>query len=796
MLKNNLKIAWRNLKTNRLFSVINIVGLSIGLAITIVLFLFISFEKSYDAYHENKNDIYRVLVNTDDKLFANQVWCTSPAALTPALKSEAPDVKYATRMLKHNFGETAFVSVNNNNFLEKGLFWCDQDLFNIFNVEFVKGKANTAIVRPNTVVLSESTAQKYFGNGDPIGKIVKVDNDQELEVTGVYKDFPSNSTLDCNAIGSFSSTYFFKNPSWGNSSFETYLQLNENASIVSAEQQIQQVLDKNVDKEGQWFHFSLQPLEKIHLYSANYFNSYTSRIGDIKEIRNLSFLAILILLIACVNFMNLMTAKSQKRTKDVGINKTLGASTNSLVLRFYSETGLITFISLVLGVVLAIVIIPLFNAVVGQELDISLLLSSKFILGLFIIWLLTTILAGSYPAFYLSGFSPRSILNPSFKRGNNTVTIRKGLVVLQFAASVILIIGVLVIYQQLQFMQHKNLGYTPENVIAIATGGVKTTNASNTLVTELSALGSVSKVSRAQGFPGLEVSTRSLFKNENDENGINIQTNRSDGTITDVLQLKFLAGNGLPLIKQKTDTIVEVVLNKKAIDYLGYTPEEAIGKKIEMQLGANAFIIGVVDDFNFESLHRPIGAYAFHNHASEPKSYVLVRFQSSDMSSAMNQMQSVFEKIEPDAAFEYAFLDKSIEKLYEQDRKTAKISIVFCVLAIFVACLGLFGLAAFMAEQRKKEIGVRKVLGASVLGITRMLSIDFVKLVIISLLIAFPLAFWLMENWLEAFAYRITIHWFVFVIAGIIALGIALFTVSFQAIKASVANPVKSLRTE
>ena len=796
MLTNHIELAWRNLKTNPMFSVINILGLSLGLAITILLFLFITYERSFDTNYANSDDIYRTLVKTNES-YDNEVYCTSPAALAPALKADIPDVKYAARMLKHGFGETAFIKVEETNFLEKELYWCDPELLTIFSFPFLKGNSKTALNRPNTVTLSQSTAKKYFGNTDPIGKTITVDNDKELEVTGVFEDFPGNSTLHCNAIASFSSSWAAKNPTWGNSSFETYIQLNENASAAATELQMQVVLDKNVDKEGQWFSLALQPLEKVHLYSADYANSYSNRIGNIDEIQNLSFLALLILVIACVNYMNLMTARSQKRAKDVGINKTLGATSKNMIIRFYAETGLITFMALVIGVLLAVAAVPVFNLITEQQLNVSLLLSVELFVGLAIFWVITTLFAGSYPAFYLSSSSAKAILNPEFKSSKGIINIRKGLVVLQFAASVILIVGVIVIYQQLQFMQSQKLGYEPENTVAISTMGIREKGKATTLVRELKSLTNVSETALAQGFPGVIVSGRMLFKSSTDENGMQISTNRADAAAIELLQLELLAGKTLPLVKQEGDTLIDVVLNKKAVDYLGYTPKEAIGKKVLIGgFRENASIVGVVDDFNYESLHQPIGGYAFHNAKTEPKSFAIVRFSSASLSGIIAQLESKFKQVAPDSAFEYVFLDKNLERLYAQERKSATMGLIFCVLAIFVACLGLFGLAAFTAEQRKKEIGVRKVLGASVLNITQMLSKDFVKLVLIAFTVGFPVAYVLMNDWLQKFAYRINIEWQTFVIAGIAALLIALFTVSFQSVRAALMNPVKSLRSE
>ncbi len=793
MFKNHLKITWRNLKTSKTFSVINILGLSLGLAITILLFLFITHERSFDTMYSQKDSIYRVLLNTEENN-EKEVWCSAPAALAPALKNDIPEIKQTARMLLHDFGETAFIHTNDANFTEEKLYWCDNALFKIFDIPFVKGQPENALSRPNTVVLSKSTAQKYFGTKDPLGKTIVINNKTSLEVTGVFNDFPSNSTLDCNAIASFNTTYFFKKPSWDNASFETYCLLNKNTDTHTIENKIQAVLDKNVSKKDQWYSFSLQPLRRVHLYSASYLDTYSSRKGDIHEIRNLSFLAILILLIACINYMNLITARSQKRTKDVGINKTLGATTKNLIIRFYAETGFITLIALLIGIIVAFFALPVFNTITQQAINPKLILNLAVIPKLIVIWLLTTLLAGSYPAFYLSRFSPNAILNPSFKRSKSILFIRKGLVVIQFAASVLLIIGVLVIYRQLQFVQHKKLGYNPKGVVAISIPAIHNKNKLDALVQEYKALSTISEVALAQGFPGMDVSLRSLYKNDNDQHGADIQTNHVEGNIAEVLQLKLLAGKMLPPKKAEKDSLINVVLNKKAVDYLGLKPQEAVGKVIDM--GWTATVVGVVDNFNFASLREPIGPYAFNDGGAESSSFLLVRYNNLKQKNIVNQLRETFKKVVPNTVFNYVFLNKKLEHFYGNEQKAIRIGIIFCGLAIFVASLGLFGLAAFTAEQRTKEIGVRKILGASILGITSMLSKDFLNLIFIALGIAFPLAFWIMENWLEGFAYRIHISWKIFLLAGSIAVFIAMITISFQAIKAALVNPVKSLRTE
>ncbi len=797
MLSNYIKLAWRNLQRHKLYSTLNIAGLAIGLAIAIVLFLFVSNERHFDDVYSNKNNIYRVILHpTDDNRGAT--WSNVPNAVAPAIKDNLPEVQYAARLLKNGFGATAFIEANHSLFTEKSFYWCDASLFNIFNIPFVNGNAAAFAEKPNSVAIDEATAKKYFGQKDPVGQTITVDNRTVLEVTGVFKTLPLNSSLDCAIIASFQSSGFEKRISWSNSSFETYCLLNKGTNIAATEEKIQQLLNKNVEKKDQSFTLSLQPFKDVHLYSAGFDGSYSNRSGDIKEVKLLLMLATLILTIACINYMNLFTARSQKKAKDVGINKTLGASFRTLLLRFYIETGLITFISLVLGVLLSVAAIPLFNQIAGKNLQFSQLNYTELTIGLAAIWLITTLVAGSYPALYLSGFSPKEVMRQHSGHSRAAGLIRKGLVVVQFIASIVLIAGVYTVHHQLQFIRNKNLGFHPENVVAITTAALRETKQRDVLVNAFQLLSNVRSVGFAQGFPGTGTSGRSLYKNGADRTGLSIQTNRADAGIIKTLQLKLLAGHTLPENKQLNDSVSEVILNKKAVDYLGLTPQDAIGKKISAQLGTdnNAYIVGVVDNFNYASLHDPIGGYAFHNYPSEPARYLLVRFTTADLVQTMAQFENAFKTALPSSAFEYTFLDKQLESLYASEQRTARIGLSFSLLAILIACLGLFGLAAYTAEQRTKEIGIRKVLGASVLNISRLLSQDFIRLVIIAIVIALPIAWYLCHKWLQDFAYRVTIGADTFIITSLLAIVIALLTVSLQAIKAAVANPVKSLRTE
>ncbi|WP_179317502.1 ABC transporter permease [Winogradskyella undariae] len=795
MIKNYIKIAWRSLKTNRLFSAVNIFGLALGLATTLLLFVFILHERSYDSMYANKDRIYRVLLHTTEE--GIETWAQVPSALGPELTEQIPSAVKSGRLLKNDYGGNAFIKAGDNILVEHKLFWIDPSILDMFDIKTLSGIGAEALNTPNSILLSKSTAKRYFGTENPLGKTLTVDNRNTFEVKGIFEDFPENSSLNFNAVVPFMMRNEAKNPSWGNASFETFVMLNSDTpNLNDVEKKLQHIIDVNIEKENQWYTFSLQPLQRIHLYSSAYTDSYLENYGDISQIKNLTILGVIILIIACINYMNLITARSQKKAKDVGVNKTLGASTKQLILRFYVETGLITAIAMLLGGFLTLLILPTFNTIVGRELDVSSLFSLEIIVFLFIIWLITTLISGSYPALYLSRFSPKEALKPSSNKGIMASFIRKGLVVVQFSASVVLIVAVLVVREQLEFIQNKKLGFNPEHVMAISTTAVPDFATKNALVDAFKKLPNVSLVSKAQGYPTASVSLNSLYK-PNSDVGMSVNTNLAERNIVDILQLKLLAGQRLPRYKQDGDSLVEVLINKTAVDFLGYTPEEAIGKKVETNLGNNSYIYGVVDDFNFESLHKPIGAYVFHNATNRGNyNFLLVRFKNEILTKTVSEFESTFKSIVPNSAFQYSFVDKNLEHLYQKEKQMANVSLLFSILAIIVACLGLFALAAYMAEQRKKEIGVRKVFGASVPKIVQLLSVDFMKLILISFAISFPIALYLMNNWLQDFAYHINISWNVFLIAGGLALIVTFFTVSYQAIKAAIANPIKSLRTE
>ncbi len=798
MIKNYFKLAWRQLRNNKLFGWVNISGLAIGLTVSLLLLLHIALENSFDTYHSNAQHIYRLLLDaTEDG--KKEIWASSPNIAGPTFRQEISDVAAQTRWIKHQFGESANIRYNGKKFFEQNLFWADSSLTSIFDIPFVQGNPATALVRPNSIIISETTAKKYFGTETPLGKILHIDNTLLCEVTGVYKDFPPNSTLDADFIGSFYTVgWMNKNMVWSNASFETYLLLNPGADYRKVEKAMADIVNSRLAKENRWFSFELQPLKNVHLYSSGISNSYTSHIGDLKQVRIVSILALVILLIACINYMNLATAKSQNRFREVGINKTLGATGGMLITRFYAETAMFVLLSVAVSFLLLIPSIFLFNHLTGEQLTLSGIFTPSILTILLVVMAIITLVAGSYPALYLSSFNPKNLFHQTFHKKSLAGKLRQSLVVLQFAASVVLIVAAFLFYRQLQFIQNKKLGYRPEQVVAITTSAVETKEQIDGLINDTKNLPAAKDVCRSQTYPGRAGSGRGLRRIDAIDNNqqSSLTTCRATPEILDVLDIKLLAGATLPAVKAKGDTTVQVVLTKKAADYLGYTPEEAIGKKVFAQLGPNTYIVGVTEDFHSKDLHKPVEAYAFHNAATENRSFMLVKLATNHLKSSLDQLEKVYHKNVPNGAFEYTFLDQYLRQLYAGEQRTARIVLFFSALAIFIACLGLFGLAAFMAEQRIKEIGIRKILGASVFHLTALLSGNFLQLVLLSVIIATPVAWWLMHRWLLDFAYRITISWWVFPAAGLVVLLVALATVSLQAAKAAMANPVKSLRME
>lgn len=799
MIENYFKIAWRSLLKSKLFTALNLLGLALGLAISLLLILFVKDELSFDKYHSKADRIYRVgsTATFDGK---SQKWGNAPNVVGPTMKNEVAEVVQQARILLNDYGQTAFINAGEKKFAEKKLFWVDGSIFEIFDIKLLQGNAQKALQDPNKVILSQSTARRYFGSENPMGKLLKIGNKTQLEVSGVYEDLPHNFTLDADLMASFNSVeWASKNLVWSNISFETYLLLAPNANSQKVEKQMMAILEKNIpEKENRWFTLWLQPLIDIHLGSADISNANTTRIGDAQQVKILLILALVVLIIACINYMNLATARSQKRFKEVGINKTIGATNWQLVGRFYAETVLTVGLALALGLVFLALALPFFNQLADKDLSFGSIFTPEISGGLLIIFALITLVSGSYPAFYLSSFSPKNLLQTTITKNTTAGLFRQSLVVIQFSASVILIVCTIIFFQQLRFIQDKKLGYNPQQVIAVMTAGAESKDQINALIDNYKGLSNVVETCRAQTYLGFGGSGRTMTKVNNPKESFFIRTNRMTGDFAKVFDLKIVAGKSLPLTKAEKDTSIQIVVNETTVKLLGYkTAQEAIGKFDDnLFWGRRTEIVGVVADFHYESLHQPIGAYGFHNSDSEWRPYLLVKINTADLPKTMKQLEAAFQKSLPNSAFEYLFIDQFLNTLYKNEARTANVVLLFSVLAILIACLGLFGLAAFTAEQRTKEIGIRKVMGASFMRITTMLSSDFLKLVVVAVIFSSPVAYYFMDKWLQSFAYRTPIHWWIFVLAGVMALVIALLTVSYQAIKAALMNPVESLKSD
>jgi putative ABC transport system permease protein len=797
MFTYNIKVAWRNLKKNGIYSGLNIFGLAIGLTIFLFLLLFIKQELSFNKFNSNYENIVRVgqTATFDGKSYE---WASVPNSVGPTMAKEIPEIKAYARILSHSFGTPALVNTKNDKFTEKKLYWVDNDIFKVFDIKLLSGNQSNILDAPNTVILSKTTAQKYFGNQEAIGQSLKIDHEYTVNVSGIFEDLPSNSTLDAEILGSFNTMeWASKNLTWSNASFETYFLLNPNTDLQALDKKFSDVLDKNVPKDDQWFKFWLQPLSNVHLYSSHIESSSTTRIGDANQVKILIALALAILFIACINYMNLATSQSQKSQKEVGLSKVMGATRWSLIKRFYSESFLMVFISVLVGFLFLCAALPLFNTIAESNISWTDLLNGRFVASILISAIVLSFLAGSYPALMLTSFSPLSLFGKKENTALSTENIRKSLVVLQFTASIILIICTMVFNSQLRYMRSKNLGYDTEQIVSVSTAGAENREQIDGLIGELKSKYFVKSVSRAQALPGESSSLRALSRKEDPDKSSSINTNHTTPEIFETMGMKLLAGTTFPARTSQSDTNVQVVLNQSAIKFYGYSPEEAIGKTAYNLFSWNrAKIVGVVEDFHFEDFRKPIGAYAFHNNPSEGRPNLLIRMEGGVLSDNMSIIKSEFAKKLPNATFEYTFLNDAVGKLYANDAKTSNIIMFFSIVAILIACLGLFGLAAFTAERRKKEIGVRKTLGATVPGIMRLLSYSFLKLVLIAFVIAAPLAWYYINQWLNEFSFRIDIPWWAFLAAGFSTMILALITVSFQSIKAALMNPVKSLRSE
>lgn len=796
MFRTHLRLAFRHLVQQGRFTLINTFGLALGIAVVILLIQLLRWELSFDQFHRQVLQIYRVNSVLTDAEEAGEVMAQVPNIVGTVAEEKVPGVEKAVRLWRINFGENASVRFADKQFSEPNFYWADPQLAAIFTIDWLKGDPQEALGSPDRIAISAAMAERYFGAADPIGEVLTVNNRFALEVRAVYADFPANSTLDADFLGSFSTVNWASNRLvWSNNSFETYLLLAESTTPQSVENALNQLHRSEVPEEERYYDLKLQPLADVYLGSNHITDQASSRIGDRQRVRMLGFLALLVLLIAIINYVNLSTAQAHRYTKEIGITKVLGGQRSQLLFRFYLETTLTVGIALIMAVVLLILSRPLLVTFIDPIDDLPGVWNFGTILLLVLFGILLVAVAGAYPAYYLSSFSPQQILTDRHRYNQSAGTVRRVLVVAQFAASTILVVGTLVQLQQLQFIQQKELGFQSAQVLHISVEAARNNREMEGFRNALIRMPEVQEVGLAQTYPGRNGSGRSWERPNEVNANRQIMTNHVDASTFDVLKLDFIAGGPFKTARTPGDTTVQLVINEQAARELGWSPEEAVGQTVECYYRRPTRISGVVENFHYQSIHQPIGAYAFDNHL-EPMNFLMVRLATQDLTPSLAAIQDAFETHLPFAAFELRFLDDEFERMYQKDRQTASIIGCFSVLAILIGCLGLYGLASFVVTSRKKEISIRKVLGASTLQLVQLINREFLVILGIALLVGLPVAYYLINQWLQQFAYRIDLSMLAFVLPALFMLGVGLGTVSFQSIRAAVIHPAEQLRKE
>ena len=810
MFRNHLSIAIRNLMKYKFISFINLFGLTVGLTCCLLILTYIINELSYDRYNEHADRIYRVTrdFNNQDGAVNLRLSTISPP-FGPYLLTDFPDIEKMTRLLNFD-GST--LRYQDKIFNETGLYFADENLFDVFTVHVTKGNPKLALKDPFSIMLSEELAKKYFGNDEPLNKAIRINNQFNLKITGIFKSFPSNAHLHPEILVSFntlkdSSIYGEENlrTNWGNNSFFTYLLMPKNYPVEKMIGQFTVFLDKHMDHKdfngkdpSKFTRLGMQKLTDIHLRSHLDYEAEEN--GDIKRVYIFSAIALFILLIACINYMNLSTARSALRAREIGIRKVIGAQKKQLVFQFLSESILLTLLALVLAIAILWFALPGLNSISGQNMSIDLILNWKILLPILLTPFLVGFVAGIYPALFMSSFQPVKTLKGLFKSTGGNISLRKILVVAQFSISIILIICTMIVFQQLRYMQTKSLGYNKDHIINLLYYN-NISDQYESFRNDLLRQPNVKNVTRSSRIP-----TGRLLDamGASSMNGDSLQPiNASlkfvavDYDFADNYELSFAAGRNFS--KSYGLDTSNFILNEAAVTAVGWkSPKEAIGKDFKYGR-AKGYIIGVVKDFHFESLHQKIEPMIFILPAPSQSGFfnaLSIKLSGENIPKTLASVESVWKNWLPDYPCQYSFLDEKFDKLYKSEQKQGTIFTIFSCIAIFIACLGLLGLSAFAISQRVKEIGIRKVLGASVRQIVTLISKDFLLLVGVSSIIAFPIAWFAMHNWLEDFAYRIGIAWWVFLISGLAATLIAFLTILFQTLKAGLANPAKSLRTE
>ena len=809
MIKSYLKTALRFLLKNKTFSLINIFGLATGTLCCLYILLYVQDQYSYDKQHKNAENIYRVttdLVLTGDKHHA----ASSSPPIAPALKNDFPEVKNFTRVVKTEMmgAKEHLLRYNEQSFYETGAFYVDSTFFDVFNYHFVEGHAPHSLEQPYSVILSKSTADKLFGNDNAIGKLINI-NDQwgkhDFKVTGVIDESAGKSHLEGNMFISMKSgntgVSIANDNEWaGNNFLYSYVKLRPDADVKAFEKKLPAFLNKYASQKlkqlGMQKVLHLQPVTAIH-NTAGY-DVEPSKTADPSFLFILILIAVMIQVIACINFMNLSTARASKRAKEVGVRKVVGAGKYDLVKQFLGESFLLAFIGVIIALPLLWLMLPYLNNITHTNIRLSFFADYRLWLMLTILVVVTGLVAGSYPAFYLSAFQAIKVIKGNFSNKVSAAGIRRSLVVFQFVLSIVLITGIIIIYSQLNYIKSKDLGFDKDQKLVLNFYTGDTQSKMQALATDLKQLAGVKYVTSADNYLSQFVMhDHGVYPaGGNPQTAIDAQNIASDEYFVKTYGVKLLSGRDF-----LHGDSGKVIINQTLAKRLNLNAQTAPGARLYSKFGDNPVsfvtVAGVMKDFNYNSLHNDVRPFMLvYDNNPQNLTSMVVATSSNNYKELLSQIGAIWKKNLPSVPFEYTFLDQEVQKQYETEIILSQIINTFTLIAILISCLGLFGLAAFSAEQRNKEIGIRKVLGASVTGIVQLLSKDFLVLVVVSFAIATPIAWYGMSKWLQAFAYRVPLSWWMFALSGLIAIAIALITVSSQAIKAAVANPVKSLKAE
>lgn len=794
MLRTYLKSAVRHLVKHKAYASINVLGLAVGMACCLLTLLYVRDELSYDRFHENAERIYRVNAtseNPEGAFYRTLI----PPPVAPALLAESPDVEAITRVAPLS---RSLLRVGDEVFQEERVFLADAPFFEVFTFPLLRGDPATALATPGAVLLTETTARRYFGEADPLGQIINVENSVDLTVAGIVEDVPSNSHLQFDFLAALETPGLAEDgwlENWGRSSTATYALLRPDAAPEALEARLPRFVDTYMREsldDDEVYTLSLHALTDIHLYPHRAPEQVWAA-GNLKYVYIFSIIGLLMLFIACINYVNLATARAMGRAREVGVRKVLGSHRGQLVGQFLGESTVLAGAAVLTAVLLVVVCLPTFNALSGKALSMVHLGQPVMVLGLLGMWAFVGLAAGSYPAFYLSAFRPALVIKGGFGGGSSgRAFLRNGLVIVQFAAAVLLIVGTMVVSEQLAFMRHKDLGYDQEHVVVVPIRDRETWQNAAALKDELLKISGIRAVSFSSGVPNaVGWHSTAHWEGAGEDEALEINHIMVDFDFMDVYGFDLVAGRGFSS-DFPGDATAAYVLNEAAVQAIGW--EDPIGKKLTLW-DREAPVIGVVKDFHYESLHQPIGPLAFH---FGPQWYqtASLNIAPENVAATLDAVEGLFHRFVPNRPFDYYFLDDTFDRLYRAEERFSRISAYFTALALFLACLGLLGLTAFIVERRTREIGIRKVFGASVVNLIVLLSGRFVRLVAAAFVVATPLAYVAAQRWLEDFAFRVEISWRIFLLAGLLALLVAILTVSFQSIRAALANPVETLRHE